>query len=100
MQEIVSPAYQFTIPSLADGLPLDCRLYHPRSFGDDLFIASKPWMKKGAIVAHPYAPLGGCQDDPVVMAVVEQLLEMDLVVLTFNFRCVCLYLRLDFLKAC
>lgn len=57
-------------------------------------------MKKGAIVAHPYAPLDGCQDDPVVMAVVERLLEMDLVVLTFNFRCVCLYLGLDFLKAC
>lgn len=112
MQNDIVPAYQFTIPSIPDGLTLNCRIYHPSSFNyldhsehserrrsedDDLTATEtaparrKPaWRKKGAIIAHPYAPLGGCQDDPVVMAVVEQFLDLDFVVGTFNFRYVCL----------
>jgi len=134
-----TPAYQFTIPSLADGLLLECRIYHPRNFilqyhddtrpssrgrsnasGDEppnpqqretdaaglsseqqrqrhdssknealpteQADVSSTTTKKGAIIAHPYAPLGGCFDEPVVMAVVEQLLDMGLIVGTFNFR--------------
>jgi alpha/beta superfamily hydrolase len=37
-------------------------------------------------VAHPYAPLGGCYDDPVVNFIGAQLLQAGYVVGTFNFR--------------
>ena len=40
------------------------------------------------MVAHPYAPLGGCYDDWIVLAVVEECMQKGLVVGTFNFRCV------------
>ena len=82
------PAYCFTIPSIHDGIALDCRIYHPPSLdGSSSETGSTfPQRKKGAVIAHPYAPLGGCMDDPVVMTVVEQLLELDHVVGTFNFR--------------
>lgn len=85
-----TPAYQFTIPSIADGLQLDCRIYHPKSVdsddASDAVVATRAWGRKGAVVAHPYAPLGGCFDDPVVLTVVDQLLDLDFVVGTFNFR--------------
>lgn len=42
--------------------------------------------QKAAIVAHPYAPLGGCFDDPVVGAMTEELLNGGYVVGTFNLR--------------
>ncbi|KAI5204417.1 hypothetical protein E4T39_03533 [Aureobasidium subglaciale] len=77
------PAYCFTIPSLSDGTLLDCRIYHPVSFQDPTTYQPN---RKAALIAHPYAPLGGCMDDPVVMTVVVQLLELDFVVGTFNFR--------------
>lgn len=82
-----TPDYVFTIPSLADNIALDCRIYHPQSF-EDVALRGMPktWQTKGAVVAHPYSPLGGCMDDPVVMTVVEQLLDLDFVVGTFNFR--------------
>lgn len=81
------PAYQFTIPSLADSTALDCRIYHPQSFvGEGIKATIKPWNPKAAIIGHPYAPLGGSMDDPVVLAAVEQLLDLDFVVGTFNFR--------------
>jgi hypothetical protein len=79
-----TPAYCFTIPSVYDGICLDCRLYHPVSFQDTQ--SARLQTKKGAIVAHPYGPLGGCMDDPVVMTVVEQLVDLGFVVGTFNFR--------------
>ena len=41
---------------------------------------------KGAIVAHPYAPLGGSYDDPVVQIAVSVLLRTGFVVGTFNLR--------------
>ncbi|TDZ44913.1 hypothetical protein CTRI78_v009217 [Colletotrichum trifolii] len=37
-------------------------------------------------MAHPYAPLGGCYDDPVVGIVAAELLKQGFVVGTFNFR--------------
>jgi hypothetical protein len=74
----------FTIPSLHDGLPIDCRLYHPQSLGAPL--DSPPWQRHAAIVAHPYAPLGGCYDDPVVEMVAATLLKLGFLVATFNFR--------------
>ncbi|KAK3675209.1 hypothetical protein LTR78_004718 [Recurvomyces mirabilis] len=41
---------------------------------------------KAAVFAHPYAPLGGSYDDPVVGAMKETLLKQGYVVGTFNFR--------------
>jgi hypothetical protein len=78
------PSLTFTVPSLHDGLPIDCRVYHPLS------LAAAPdapsWQKHAAIVAHPYAPLGGCYDDPVVDIVAGTLLRRGFLVATFNFR--------------
>lgn len=79
------PSLTFTIPSLHDGLPLDCRIYHPDSLG--ALHDGDPWRKHAAIVAHPYAPLGGCYDDPVVDTVAGTLLQLGFLVGTFNFRC-------------
>lgn len=70
------PTVCLTIPSLHDGTTLDCRLYHP--------VAS--WSGNAAVMAHPYAPMGGCYDDAVVEAIVAQLLEASFLVGTFNFR--------------
>ena len=39
-----------------------------------------------AVVAHPYAPLGGNFDDRVVVNVVKVLVQNGWVVGTFNFR--------------
>src|SRR4051794_37249873 len=78
------PALTFTLPSLHDGLTLDCRVYHPHSLSASP--TSPAWRKHGAIVAHPYAPLGGCYDDPVVDTIAGTLLQCGFVVGTFNFR--------------
>jgi hypothetical protein len=37
-------------------------------------------------VGHPYAPLGGCFDDPIVNLMGNELLRAGCVVGTFNFR--------------
>jgi hypothetical protein len=42
--------------------------------------------KKAVILAHPYAPLGGSYDDPVVGEAGEVLLRRGFVVGCFNFR--------------
>lgn len=83
------PHYSFTIPSIHDDTTLDCRIYHPQEVwrpqshdnGN-----SRPWQKRGIIMAHPYAPLGGSYDDRVVGIVVEEYLALGYVVGTFNFR--------------
>ncbi|KAL1838803.1 hypothetical protein VTJ49DRAFT_2196 [Mycothermus thermophilus] len=78
------PTLTFTVPSLHDGLPIDCRLYHPAS------LAASPdapaWRKHAAVFAHPYAPLGGCYDDGIVNLVASTLLNQGFLVCTFNFR--------------
>lgn len=81
------PSFRFTIPSVYDGTPLDCRIYRP--FSIDQNGEGKKWRTQGAIVAHPYAPLGGCYDDPVVKTVTEELMALGYMVLTFNFRYLC-----------
>ncbi|KAL1625096.1 hypothetical protein SLS56_007523 [Neofusicoccum ribis] len=102
------PAYSFTIPSLHDDAALDCRIYHPQGLfaGDGSSSNSggeeergrnsgtqpqdeKPrgqQRKKAAIIAHPYAPLGGNYDDPVVGNVGAECLAEGWVVGTFGFR--------------
>jgi alpha/beta superfamily hydrolase len=74
----MEPVYAFSIPSVADDLALSCRIYHPRQL--------EVHRARGAIIAHPYAPLGGCFDDAVVLAATETLLHEGYIVGTFNFR--------------
>ncbi|POR39061.1 GPI transamidase component PIG-S [Tolypocladium paradoxum] len=79
------PALTLTIPSLHDGTVLDCRVHHPASLAA-VNPRAPPWRRHAAVVAHPYAPMGGCYDDPVVEDVAGQLLRRGYVVGTFNFR--------------
>ncbi|KAK4241192.1 hypothetical protein C8A03DRAFT_41378 [Achaetomium macrosporum] len=78
------PSLTFTVPSLHDGLPIDCRVYNPHSLAPSPDAPS--WEKHAAIVAHPYAPLGGCYDDPIVDITAGTLLRLGFLVGTFNFR--------------
>lgn len=78
------PTLSFTLPSIHDGLAIDCRVYHPQSL--DPSPSSPPWRKHAAVFAHPYAPLGGCYDDPVVDIAAGTLLKLGFLVGTFNFR--------------
>jgi hypothetical protein len=76
------PSSAFTIPSVNDDLELDCRLYYPRYNDGPLF------GRAFAILAHPYAPLGGSYDDPVVATTGSVLLRNGITLGTFNFRLV------------
>lgn len=79
------PALSFTIPSIHDDVTtLECRVYHPQALTPNP--RAPPWRRHAAIVAHPYAPLGGCYDDAVVETVAGVLLRQGFVVGTFNFR--------------
>jgi hypothetical protein len=75
-----------TIPSIHDDTVLDCRIYVPPNFLATLLSEKAIWRKKSAIIAHPYAPLGGCYDDPIVDIVASALLDQGFFVGTFNFR--------------
>jgi alpha/beta superfamily hydrolase len=75
----------FTIPSIHDDTTLDARIYHPADAKSSPFDNADNG-KRGAIIAHPYAPLGGSYDDPVVSIVAAQVLKEGFVVCTFNFR--------------
>lgn len=77
-------ALSVTIPSIHDDATLECRIHHPPSL--DANPRAPPWRKHAAIVAHPYAPLGGCFDDEVVRTVSAVLLRQGFLVGTFNFR--------------
>ncbi|KAL4922496.1 Alpha/Beta hydrolase protein [Aspergillus aurantiobrunneus] len=79
-----SPTHSFTIPSIYDGIQLSCRIYLPQQLLDSH--ATSQCGVQGAIVAHPYASLGGCYDDPVVSFIGGELLDDGYVVGTFNFR--------------
>lgn len=78
------PALSITIPSVHDDATLECRIYHPHSLTTNP--RAPPWRKHAAILAHPYAPLGGCYDDPVVETLAATLLRQGFLVGTFNFR--------------
>ena len=80
MQATASPSFTFTVPSLQGDTDLECRIYHPSA------ISAVCFSSRGAVIAHPYAGLGGCYDDPNVLSLVDQLLEESFVVGTFNFR--------------
>jgi hypothetical protein len=87
------PTFSFAIPSIHDGKQLECRIYLPPAFQN--IESATAWANRGAIVAHPYAPLGGCYDDPVVSFIGSELLHSDCIVGTFNFRYYYLLLALD-----
>jgi hypothetical protein len=76
----------FTIPSVYDDLAIHCRIYHPTCLAPTTVTGIVEWNKRAAIVAHPYAPLGGCYDDPVVDVVASTILKEGFIVGTFNFR--------------
>ncbi|KAI5458265.1 Alpha/Beta hydrolase protein [Mariannaea sp. PMI_226] len=84
MESLPDPTLTLTLPSLHDGLTLDCRVYHPLSLAANP--RAPPWQRHAAVIAHPYAPLGGSYDDPVVDVVASQLLRKGFLVGTFNFR--------------
>ena len=77
------PDFSFTIPSIHDDANLECRIYHPKAADSQ---RRRSQQKRGAILAHPYAPLGGCFDDPVVASAGFDILKAGFVLGTFNFR--------------
>lgn len=79
------PTLSFTIPSIHDDTTIEARIYHRTDTRTDPFKREQP-AKRGAIIAHPYAPLGGSYDDPVVGIVAAQILKEGFIVCTFNFR--------------
>ncbi|KAI3322632.1 hypothetical protein HD806DRAFT_108877 [Xylariaceae sp. AK1471] len=79
------PCLSFTLPSIQDNTKLDCRVYHPRCLRDPSRPGT-PWSRYAAVVAHPYAPLGGCFDDPIVDVIAGTLLQLGFLIATFNFR--------------
>ncbi|KAM0272904.1 hypothetical protein ACHAQH_008508 [Verticillium albo-atrum] len=78
------PTLSFTLPSIHDDTVLDCRVYHSHALSP--VPSAPPWRRHAAIVAHPYAPMGGSYDDPIVDSVAEALLRAGYLVGTFNFR--------------
>jgi anaerobic glycerol-3-phosphate dehydrogenase len=88
MHAPLEPHYSFTIPSIHDDTTLDCRIYHPDVFDEPLENAPRrsPWRKRGVVMAHPYAPMGGSYDDRIVGVVVDELLKAGYIIGTFNFR--------------
>ncbi|TLD14518.1 hypothetical protein PspLS_11189 [Pyricularia sp. CBS 133598] len=79
-----SPTLSLTIPSLHDGTILAVRVYHPWPLSPSP--KAPPWRRHAAVVAHPYAPMGGSYDDAIVGLVAETLLRAGFLVATFNFR--------------
>ncbi|KAI0517090.1 Alpha/Beta hydrolase protein [Xylaria bambusicola] len=77
------PSVSFTLPSVHDGTELDCRLFHPSTGPSH---PGLPWSGHAAVVAPPYAPLGGCYNDAIVDVVAGTLLQVGYLVVTFNFR--------------
>lgn len=78
------PTLILTLPSIHDGTTLDCRIYHPASLTANP--SSPQWRRYGVILAHPYAPLGGSFDDPILEVVATALLRSGFLVAMFNFR--------------
>jgi len=72
-----SKSYTFQVPSLHDSTPLACTLHHPISLHSPCRIA---------LLAHPYAPLGGSSSDPVLTLATQSLLNKHYVVCLFDFR--------------
>ena len=81
---VADPTFTFSIPSIHDSTLLDGRIYSPPH--SILTSERSLWGPRAAVVAHPYAPMGGSYDDNVVLTITETLLGQNLIVGTFNFR--------------
>ena len=77
-----TPNAALTIPSLHDSIEILSRVYYPRKPKDNTGFFGRGF----AVLAHPYAPLGGSYDDPVVALIGTILLQNGIVLVTFNFR--------------
>jgi hypothetical protein len=89
MHHPTEPVYSFTIPSIHDDTPINCRVYHPNVVNEphpNGAGVTQPWRTRGIVMAHPYAPMGGSYDDRVVGIVVDEFLKAGWIVGTFNFR--------------
>lgn len=89
MPQAPEPRFNSTIPSIHDDTTLDFRIYHPDILtrpSSDEERADTPWRRKGIVIAHPYAPMGGSYDDRVVRIVLDEFLQAGWVCGTFNFR--------------
>jgi len=84
---LAPPALSFLLPSVHDEARLACRIYHPASLEEAGHgHVTQLWRRDAAIVAHPYAMMGGSYDDRVVDLIAGTLLHAGYVVATFNFR--------------
>ncbi|KAI9896294.1 hypothetical protein N3K66_008466 [Trichothecium roseum] len=97
--QLPEPALTLTLPSIHDGTALACRVYHPLGSSPTTTTTSlsptsataaataERWRPgNAAVVAHPYAPLGGSYEDFLVEEVASLLVQKGFVVATFNFR--------------
>ncbi|KAJ5824147.1 hypothetical protein N7447_006487 [Penicillium robsamsonii] len=82
--DLPSPSFSIFLPSVYDGNKLECRIYLPTVLNN--IESTTSWPNRGAIIAHPYATLGGCYDDPIVSFIGGELLLAGCIVGTFNFR--------------
>ena len=83
---VPEPEFSFTIPSIHNKTSLECRVYHPPSSYKSGQRKDRSGQPRGAIIAHPYAPLGGSYDDHIVLCTIVEALQEGFVVGTFNFR--------------
>lgn len=82
--DLPSASFSFFLPSIYDGNKLECRIHLPPA--PQNIESATSWPNRGAIVAHPYATLGGSHNDPVVSFIGSELLQAGCIVGTFNFR--------------
>ena len=86
------PEFSFQIKSLHDSIDLDCAIYdnqysrEKNCHTQNRDITRNRGNIRGAIIAHPYAPLGGSSHDHVVRIVRESFLQNGYVVGAFDFR--------------
>ncbi|KAF8471719.1 hypothetical protein BDZ91DRAFT_692653 [Kalaharituber pfeilii] len=72
------PSLALRVPSIYDKTLLETRIYVPHEL--------QSVVQRIAVVAHPYATLGGNFNDHVVLNTVRILLGGGWVIGTFNFR--------------
>ncbi|KAK6538616.1 hypothetical protein TWF694_010194 [Orbilia ellipsospora] len=80
----LSPVLTLIVPTTSHDLNVEARVYHPSEFPSNYGV-DRTHPRKAAVVAHPYASLGGSWDDPVVLSLVSLLIRKGWVVATFNF---------------
>ncbi|KAF3918362.1 hypothetical protein ABW21_db0208462 [Orbilia brochopaga] len=79
----LSPVLTLVIPT-GTASNVEARVYHPLEFPGSYGLRRRT-ARRAAVVAHPYASLGGNWDDPVVLGLVGLLIARGYVVATFNF---------------